>query len=72
MFFFIFFLLKSPKEEKLWCRQEVEKKVEPQSHLLDLLDVNLGAQGAAASTDPWGMPQSQQQQPLARQVYIEV
>lgn len=43
----------------------MEKKVEPQSHLLDLLDVNLGAHGsAAASSDPWGMPQ-----PHPRQVY---
>ncbi|XP_026318370.1 epsin-2 [Hyposmocoma kahamanoa] len=58
-----------PKETNLRCRQEVEKKVEPQSHLLDLLDVNLGAHGSAASsTDPWGMPQSQphpRQEPAA-------
>lgn len=30
---------------------------EKQSHMLDLLDVNLGeASGRSAQTDPWGIP----------------
>lgn len=50
------------------CRQDVDPKVEPQSHLLDLLDVNLGGASApSASADPWGMPQSHPP-PLPRQV----
>ncbi|CAG9092945.1 unnamed protein product [Plutella xylostella] len=39
---------------------EKPKKSEPQSHLLDLLDVNLGppAPAAASALDPWGLPSS--------------
>ncbi|XP_049868641.1 epsin-1 [Pectinophora gossypiella] len=39
-----------------------DKKGEQQSHLLDLLDVNLGSPpAAAASADPWGLPSPKQE-----------
>lgn len=30
----------------------------PQSHMLDLLDVNLGETSPVAAVDPWGLPQA--------------
>ncbi|RZC34969.1 epsin-1 [Asbolus verrucosus] len=34
-----------------------EEKLQQQSHMVDLLDVNLGETAAAPPVDPWGMPQ---------------
>lgn len=45
-----------------------KSNAEKQSHMLDLLDVNLGnsAHASAAAVDPWGFPQPVPQSPPAR------
>lgn len=39
------------------CMNFRTPQTEKQSHMLDLLDVNLGeASGSSVQTDPWGIP----------------
>jgi len=54
------------------CRHQSQGKAnaEKQSHMLDLLDVNLGNSSApsvhAVALDPWGFPQPAPQSPPTR------